>query len=79
MVFTVAWDLFPRTLNISSTLVLLFCSSLVHFCKKQECIKLLFAGDVAENDVAVKHYLTEDVTKRMLSFDKFPEEHVYEV
>ena len=72
-------DLFPRTLNISSTPVLFFCSSVVHFCKKEACIKLLFSGDVAENDVAVEHYLTEDVTKQMLSFDKFPEEHVHEV
>ena len=79
VVFTVAWDLFPRTLNISSTPVLFFCSSVVHFCKKEACIKLLFSGDVAENDVAVEHYLTEDVTKQMLSFDKFPEEHVHEV
>ena len=66
VVFTVAWDLFPHTLNISLTMVLLFCSLLVNFCKKRDCIKMLYGGDVSENDDSVKRV-------------KNPEQHVLKV
>ena len=79
VVFTVAWDLFPRTLNISSTMVLLFCSSLVNFCKKRECIKMLYGGDVSENDDSVKRYISESICNYLLEMEKNPEQHVLKV